>query len=63
MEPMVTVPQGRPGAGELVAQLDYHLYFNIPITDKYGMRCANALPKYPKYPKMLPIPAEEGRAQ
>ena len=30
MEPMVTVPQGRPGAGELVAQLklNYHLYFN-----------------------------------
>ena len=28
MEPMVTVPQGRPGAEELVAQLDYHLYFN-----------------------------------
>ena len=25
MEPMVTVPQGRPGAGELVAQLDNHL--------------------------------------
>ena len=28
MEPMVTVPQGRPGAEELVAQLVYHLYFN-----------------------------------
>ena len=27
------------------------------------MRCANAFLKYPKYPKRLPIPAEEGRAQ
>ena len=36
MEPMVTVPQGRPGAEELVAQLDYHLYFNIQRKEEYS---------------------------